>query len=403
MKIKKELILALILLVSVFLAAAFCKTENNDKEKVNSDNEINEAFSQEVNDNREYESSKQSISDKGEDILKGVWISYISLASNSESEFKENYYNLILKAKNEGITDLFVHVRPFMDALYKSEIFPVSYLVTGKEGDEISFDPLEFMITAAHELGMKFHAWINPLRIKTSGTPKALSENSIYNKYIESDPYFFIETEDITILNPAYSFVRELVSEGIREIVLNYNVDGIHFDDYFYPENYDAEKDGAYINYRDNTERPLNSKEWMQANINSLISICYQAAKTGGKDVAFGVSPQGNMENNLKIGANTKLWCEQKGYIDYVCPQLYWSYDNPSLGFSEALSGWMNIKRHKELKVYVGLALYKVNTESDSNTWGEGSKIIYKQEKDAVNSGAQGYVLYEISHFDKLH
>ena len=343
------------------------------------------------------------ISVNAEAEMRGVWINYLSLSSGSESEFKTKFTSLAQKAKDRGITDLFVHVRPFMDSMYKSENFPISHIITGTQGADISFDALKFMIEVTHGMGMKFHAWINPLRIKTSATPKVMSEDNVYNKYIESDPYFFIESDSGIILNPAYSFTRELASDGIREIVANYDVDGIHFDDYFYPENYDAENDGAYLNYKENTENPLSGNQWMQANINSLISICYQAAKSSGKEVLFGISPQGNIDNNLKIGANTTLWCETKGYIDYICPQIYWSYDNPALGFSEALETWMSINHHDELDVYIGLALYKIGTDSDSNTWGDGALIIERQEKDAVTSGAQGFLYYEISHFDKLN
>ena len=335
--------------------------------------------------------------------IKGVWISYLSLMSKSEDEFKSNFINLINKAKDKGVTDVFVHVRAFADALYESEYFPVSHLVTGTQGDKLSFDPLEFMIEESHDLGLKFHAWINPLRIKTSGTPKSLSEDNVYNKYFESDPYFFIETESVTILNPAYSFVRELVSNGIREIVNNYNVDGIHFDDYFYPEEYDVSGDAAYKVYCENTDNPVSPEEFMCANINSLVALCRSAAKSNGTNVLFGISPQGNQKNNMKLGADTALWCKTKGYIDYICPQLYWSYDNPALGFREALDSWVNLEMHDELDLLVGLALYKIDTESDSGTWVDGSNMIDRQEKDALDKGARGVIYYEIAQLDKLN
>lgn len=435
MKIKKEYLLLSVLLVVTLLAVSFFGLNNEDDETPGNvesgfeslvENSEGFALSANVNiseskapdesensaltesDSADINSSESELNNPlnqeitEERVLKGVWISYLSLACDSEENFKNNYILLINNAKSYGITDLFVHVRPFMDAFFDSEYFPVSHLITGMQGEKLSFDPLEFMIDSAHDMGLKFHAWINPLRIKTNSTPKELSEENIYNIYLESDPYYFIESTTGVILNPAYSFTRELVSGGIREIVNKYDVDGIHFDDYFYPDNYDAESDSAYILYKENTDNPLSAEEWKKANVNSLIALCYQATKTSDKNVVFGISPQGNMENNLKIGADTKLWCETKGYIDYICPQLYYSFENPALGFSKALENWMNLNYHDGIKVYIGLAVYKVGTESDSGTWQNGREIIFKQENDAIEKGAQGYVLYEISHLDKL-
>ena len=427
MKIKREnLLLIIILIVTVAVVAVWgnitkkesrpvLDTEVNSISESVSDTGINsESVSSVSTSVSKYESEKEESavlinteSEKTEEAqvneeMRGVWISYLSLSAQSEDAFKENYKNLLNKAEKENITDVFVHVRPFMDSMFESEYFPVSHLIEGEQGSVLSFDPLEFMIAEAHGKGMKFHAWINPLRIKTSSTPKVLSEENVYNKYSESDPYFFIETDNGIVLNPAYSFTRELVANGIREIVRNYKVDGIHFDDYFYPENYDIESDSAYILYTENADNPLSGNEWMQANINSLISLCYQAAKCESDKVVFGISPQGNMDNNLRIGADTKLWCAVKGYADYICPQLYWSYENPALGFGEAFDNWLSLPKHEEFKLYIGLALYKVGTESDAGTWEDGAAIIREQQKDALNKGAHGYVLYEISHFDKL-
>lgn len=334
--------------------------------------------------------------------MKGIWVPYMSLQSSGGDDFKTRYQEILTKAKEAGATALFVHVRPFCDALYPSELYPWSHLIDGKQGDAPDYDPLKFMIDATHESGMEFHAWLNPMRVKTSETPKEFSENNPYSKMKTDKPYYFIETASGIYLNPCYSEIRELISGGIREIVENYDVDGIHFDDYFYPSDMGSEDELAYMSYLDTADSPLSLEDWRIANINAMVAESYRAAKSGGKDIEFGISPQGNPDNNARLGADVEEWCATSGYIDYICPQIYFSYENPALGFSDALDKWNSIECHENLKKYIGLALYKVGTDSDSGTWPQDTEIIDKQIADAENSGADGVILYDIASIDKM-
>lgn len=336
-------------------------------------------------------------SDEDDEEMKGVWISYINLQASSEDEFKEQYLEMLNQAYELGLNAVFVHVRAFGDSLYDSEIYPWSHIISGTQGVEPSFDPLEFMIEEAHNLGIEFHAWINPLRIQISETPSELSSDNLYSQLSVSNPYYFIETDSGIYLNPSYSYVRDLIVDGVVEIVENYDVDGIHFDDYFYPYDIESQDQLGYTYYCDSADYPLSISEWRTANINTLISEVYRNIKLADESVVFGISPQGNITNNESLCADVYEWCATFGYIDYICPQIYFSYDNPSLGFTEVLETWTELEMHSGVDVYIGLALYKVGTDNDDGTWSEDFSMIEMQIADTQEIGTGGYILYDIA------
>lgn len=335
--------------------------------------------------------------ENSDENMVGVWISYIALSSDyTEEGFIENYDEQIETALSVGATDVFVHVRAFSDAFYDSDYYPWSHIITGTQGETPSFDPLEYMIEKAHEVGLSFHAWINPLRVKLETVPSTLSQDNPYTLYSESNPYYFIEMGDEIYINPAYTEMRNLIVAGVTEIVENYDVDGIHFDDYFYPDGMIDEDSIAYENYLLTVSNPLSLDEWRTANINSLISQVYREIKEIDEDVVFGISPQGNLSNNDDLYADVASWCSIYGYIDYIAPQIYFSYDNSALGFTECLSEWLEIEKHEDLDVYVGLAMYKAGTDADGETWIYSDEIIASQASDVFESDLDGIILYDV-------
>ena len=175
-------------------------------------------------------------------------------------------------------------------------------------------------------------------------------------------------------------------------------MDGIHFDDYFYPtddESIDAVQYAAYVK---ETEEPLTLHEWRTANVNALIAAVYSRVKEANENVQFGISPQGNLENNEMINADVYTWCAQAGYIDYVCPQLYYSFENEALPFETALQNWCALKRLPSIKLYIGLAVYKAGTDADNGTWLNTTDTLAKQIDRAKEAGADGVVLYAVDH-----
>lgn len=345
----------------------------------------------------------QAAAEAEEAPLVGVWIPYMSLSTTEKTEtaFKENYDAKLESAKAAGANAVFVHVRPFADSLYPSEYEPWSHILTGTQGEDPGYDPLQYMVDRAHECGMQFHAWINPLRISTDATPGTLAESSFYMQNRETNPFYFLEYDGGIYYNPASAVVRERIANDAAEIAALYDVDGIHFDDYFYPTDDESIDANQYAAYVEETEEPLPLHEWRTANINALIAAVYHRIKQTAPDVVFGISPQGNLDNNEKINADVLTWCAQSGYIDYICPQLYYSFENEALPFEEALQQWNAMERLDSVKLYIGLAVYKAGTDADNGTWLNTDDTIARQIERAEETGADGVILYAVDYLDR--
>ena len=337
-----------------------------------------------------------------EETLVGVWVPYFSLdtAEHTQEAFEEHYRQIAQTAQEKGINAMFVHVRPFSDALYPSAYYPWSHILTGTQGRDPGYDPLQFMIDTTHQLGMEFHAWINPLRVKTAETPAALADNNPYGTLGAESPGYFMEYDGGVYLNPAYPAVRSLIAGGAAEIAQNYDVDGIHFDDYFYPSEDASLDSAAYEAYTQTVEQPLPLLEWRAANINAMGAQVYESVKAAREEVVFGISPQGNIQNDEAMGADVKTWAAVPGYVDYLAPQLYFSFENQALPYQQALEEWAALPRHQGLKLYAGLALYKAGTDADGGTWLTRDNIIALQAEAALNAGYQGVILYSSEYLD---
>ena len=331
--------------------------------------------------------------------MRGMWVSYISLSMQNEAlkskgTFERKFIEIAETAVNLKCNALFVHVRPFCDALYKSDIFPYSHILTGEQGKDPGYDPLEIMTEIAQEYKLELHAWINPYRIKTQSSPTVLSENHPYNL----SKNIGIEYDGCLYLNPASEEARKLITDGVIEIIENYKVDGIHFDDYFYPttdESFDANDYESYVNALAPDKNPLDQKEWRKENVNLLISEVYSKIKSYDENITFGISPQGNIENDMQMGADVKTWAEVEGYVDYLCPQLYYSLENPALTFETGLENWLDFNLHKNLKLYAGLALYKADTDEDEGTWQNQNDILKKELELVRSKHLKGFIIYD--------
>lgn len=328
--------------------------------------------------------------------LRGVWITYMDLSledeKRTEKDFVEKFTKIAKNCKNKGFNTLFVQVRPFCDALYKSDIFPTSHIIVGTQGNEMAYDPLELMCKICNDMDLSIHAWVNPYRVSLNEIPKELSEN---NPYVLNEN-LGVETDNGIYLNPALMDVRDLIVEGICEIAENYDVDGIQFDDYFYPtENEDFDK-LQYEEYCNTTNEPLSLQDWRKSNVNILIARCYLALHKINNDIEFGISPQGNISNNDALGADVISWCKDVGYIDYICPQIYFSLDNPALTFEDAVNSWLELEYSGYCDIYIGLAGYKAGTDdSDEGTWQNRDDIL-KTEIEYIRNYSQikGFMLY---------
>ena len=396
---RNHYIAALVILALVVLLAVWRSSRSGEVRKIQ---EVSESVAVQTvpPESKAAEAAAEPAQER--ETLVGVWIPYMSLSTTEKTEdvFKANYDAKLESAKAMGVNAVFVHVRPFADSFYPSEYEPWSHILTGTQGKDPGYDPLAYMVEKAHENGMAFHAWINPLRIATASTPGTLSEDGFYMQNREENPFYFMEYDGGIYYNPASAYIRGRIADSAAEIAQNYDVDGIHFDDYFYPtddETIDANQYAAYVN---ETEKPLPLHEWRTANINALIATVYHRIKQTAPEVEFGISPQGNLQNNEKINADVYTWCAQSGYIDYICPQLYYSFENEALPFETALEDWNEMERLDSVRLYIGLAVYKAGTDADNGTWLNTTDTIARQIERAEETGADGVLLYAVDYFE---
>ena len=328
-----------------------------------------------------------------EEEMRGVWISYMELSmeneeDKSEAAFKDKFERIASRCKSLGFNTLVVQVRPFCDALYKSDYFPYSHILTGIQGKNPHYDPLEIICEVCRAKKLKLHAWVNPYRVRSSQTPAEISGRT-------PSRGLTIETESGAILDPSNEKARKLIVNGVREIVQNYDVDGVQYDDYFYPEDFEDEDEEQYEEYKSCQQGDIMSIEaWRTLQVNLLISETYIAVHECKKDVVFGISPQGNLSNNAKLNADVESWCCVKGFVDYICPQLYFSLDNPALSFESALQQWKSLDFAEGVKLYAGLAGYKAGSDADEGTWKEADDIL-SREYSICQGETDGIILFD--------
>lgn len=388
MKNKKivPIIVSVIAMLSVICISSF--TREKPPKKQNDINNIAALSSKATADTPE-----------SDEEMRGVWVSYMELSMENESSktqkaFEDKFTEIAQKCCESGFNTLIVQVRPFCDALYKSSYFPWSHIHTGTQGENPQYDALQIMCDICKENNLKIHAWINPYRVSSNETPKKLSDNNPYIKNSEIG----IKTDNGIFLDPSNETAQQLVCDGVKEIAENYDVDGIQFDDYFYPtedESFDKKQYEAYIE-KYGKKNSMSLDNWRMQNVNTLICKVYRTIKSVDSSVEFGISPQGNIGNNDGLYADVKSWCTCKGFADYICPQIYFSLENPALTFEDCLDSWTSLDFDENVKLYVGLGGYKAgNGEYDEKTWLLSDSIL-ADEYDILrnNKSVRGFMLY---------
>jgi len=347
--------------------------------------------------------------------MRGVWVAYYELdfKGKSKQEFTETMTLRFKKMKALGINAVFMHARSHSDAFYKSAYFPWSNYLTGTQGADPGYDPFAVMCDLAHNEGLQIHAWVNPYRIVTNSIPADM------NKLADNNPgkmWFNDGSGDVLKLtngnglyyNPSSKRARELIVNGIKEIINKYNVDGIHFDDYFYPtsdlafdlDSYNKFKanpggfygidfsSAKYKNCLDGTKlETMSQMQWRRTNINILIADVYAAVKSKSSKLVFGISPAGNISNNYNsLALDVSKFLSTSGFVDYMMPQIYFGFEHQYdyAKFDVMLNDWIKGNTNKNIKLYIGLAFYKAGGASESNAiakleWQNKNDIIMRQ------------------------
>lgn len=296
--------------------------------------------------------------------VRGVWLSYYEmdalLKGKSKETFRANFSKVCQSLSKDQMNTLFVQVRPFGDALYQSSVYPSSYLVTGTEGDSLAFDPLTIMIEEAKKNKLKIEGWVNPYRVRINSIKAPLSEDNLANFWMSDGSNRVVKTSSGIFYNPSDAEVRKLVVNGVKELVKNYALDGIHFDDYFYPTtaaSFDKPQYDAYLE----AGGKLSLADFRRDQINQMVKAVYTTCKSAKKPVRFGISPQGLIKNNYDSQyADVEKWVKNKGYVDYICPQIYFGFKNSKAPFEKILGEWNAMTKSSKVDVYIGLAPYKV-------------------------------------------
>ena len=304
------------------------------------------------------QNNKQPVVQKNE-YRKAVWIAYYELSEftkgKSEYEFEQKINDEFSKLSSYGFNTVTVQIRPCADAFYLSEYFPSSVYFNGTRGGEMLYDPLEIMCSVAQKYKLNIEAWINPYRVSQDDDYTKLSsdnfaiKNKRMTKVVDGKIYF----------NPAYDKVTDLIVNGVKEIVENYNISAIHFDDYFYPtqnKNFDKNEYKKY-------GCDLSLTDWRRKNVTNMVKRVYETIKAANKNIEFGISPASNIENDKNnLYADIETWVKNK-YVDYICPQVYFGFKNVYQPFMFTVKKWVKLCENTDVDLYIGLALYKANTK----------------------------------------
>ena len=335
---------------------------------------------------------------------RAVWVSYLEWAAmdfSTEDAFRAGVVQLLDNCTGLGLNTVLAQVRPFGDALYRSSLFPWSHLCTGVQGQDPGFDPLDVLLQEAHTRGISVEAWVNPYRLRSSAAmPPNLANGNLANTH----PEWVCTVDEGLYLNPAEPAAADYVVQGVAELVQNYAVDGIHFDDYFYPTT-DPALDAAQFAF----SGAENLDEWRRQNVTALVKAAHDAVKAADATLRFGVSPQGNPDNDLSEQySDVRAWLTAEGedaVVDYLCPQVYWGYGytlrsgSTRFAFENIVPEWLAMPRAASTALYFGLGAYRVGSgdgganEDSLSQWCTGSALA-RQVGDLRRLGAGGWALY---------
>ncbi|KAF0149137.1 MAG: hypothetical protein FD143_2777 [Ignavibacteria bacterium] len=339
--------------------------------------------------------------------FRGAWIASVvnidwpASTGRSVETLKQDLIDLLDNIKNAGLNAVFFQVRPECDALYKSNIEPWSYWITGAQGQAPAggFDPLQFAIDEAHKRGLELHAWLNPYRARQSST-YTRSSNHITN----TRPNWIMQFGNLHILNPGLPEVRNYNVSVVEDIVKRYDVDGIHFDDYFYPyppdnmtasARNDALDDAAYLA---DPRGFTNKSDWRRDNVDIQMKIISDKIKSLKPHIKFGISPFGIWKNGVPSGisgmdaysaiyADPLAWLKQKT-VDYLIPQLYWRIGG-SQDYNKLMPWWADSTKKYGYHLYTG-NIYGSNYSA--------AELPNQLKANRNNSKVDGIVLFSAKH-----
>ncbi|MBQ5333602.1 MAG: family 10 glycosylhydrolase [Oscillospiraceae bacterium] len=326
------------------------------------------------------------------DRQKAVWVSYLEydriMRDSDEAAFTNALNACFDNISSLGCNTVYFQVRVYGDAYYESSLFPKGDRLTG------DYDPLEIAVRSAHDRGLSIHAWINPMRLMTDSQMKSYPQSYKIGEWY-SDPSkngkYIVNSAGRWYINPAYAETVSLICDGISEIVTAYDVDGVQIDDYFYPTTNESFDSAAYAS----SGTSLSLADWRRDNVTKMVRRMYDAVHSANPKVLFGISPQGNTDNNFNdLYADIYTWCSTSGCCDYICPQIYFGFENTAQPYAETVDKWDKLVTSPDVKLVIGLAAYKSGTEdkyagNGVREWISSNDILARQREltDIYNAG----------------
>ena len=335
------------------------------------------------------------------ETMKCVWLSqfdmngvYCAGIQRDKDDFTARIRQVFENVARDGFNTVIVQLRPNGDSFYPSKYYPWSKYVVGAYGTYGIYDPLEIMIEEAHKLQLSFQAWINPMRGCESSTSIEIFNVSYPLRQWNDDPSknkYFMEYSQRYYLNPAYEEVRQLIIDGVVELVRYYDVDGIHMDDYFYPSGIPSSFDQEAFD-----QSGLSSRlTFRQNNLKALVSGMYSAIKAENPNVLYGISPAGNLYNvRYKDCLDIDYILSHEGFVDYIMPQLYWGFEHPTAPFGPLFDEWCSLIKVDSIKMVTGVSLGRAAGES-TDEWRNNKDVFKRYVEYMQDSGMfSGFSVY---------
>lgn len=335
--------------------------------------------------------------------FRGAWIQCVNgqFQGMSKDKMQSTLKYQLDELQKDGVNAIIFQVRPECDALYVSDIEPWSRFLTGRQGINPGWDPLQWMIDESHKRGMELHAWINPYRAKTKNTFE-MANNHIAIKH----PDYVFAYDGQLILNPGMPECRDYICNVVRDIVSRYDVDGLHIDDYFYPYPVKGQKIPDADIYNMNNNGISNINDWRRDNVNVFVKQLGETIHEVKPWVKFGVSPFGiyrNKKNDAQLGSETNglqnyddlyadvlMWVNN-GWIDYCVPQLYWEIGHKAADYKTLIKWWNKYASNRLL--FIGEDIERTVKNADP----DNPKINQMSAKRRLHSempNVQGTVLW---------
>ena len=332
---------------------------------------------------------------KNPDQFRAVWVStvyrldYPSKATTDPAVLKADADQILQICADLGMTAVILQVRPSADALYPSNYYPWSADLTGRQGQAPAdgFDPLEYWVEQAHALGLELHAWINPFRVTKGGQSEYDSLTADHPAKVHPD--WVVEYDGKYYFDPGLPDVREYIIQSAEELARNYDIDGIHLDDYFYPGAGFDDSD-TYAKYGSNFS---DVGDWRRDNVNQLVKALGERLHAIDPELSYGISPSGvwadrssqsqgsnttgGFESYYASYADSRKWVKE-GWIDYICPQVYWYVGHSSMDYETIVKWWADTVKGTGVSLYIGMADYQAGNTDPSSPW-HGVEAIRQQ------------------------